>query len=367
MSLPINDYLEYMLENGGYDLLLCAGMPPAMKRGSNKVSAMPFPAVESEDIEDFLASELRPNEVETLDQELSVDFAFESAVNGGTVARRFRCNAYHQCFGYSVVFRAIPVDPPTCEELYLPTLVKNLSLLRNGLILVTGPTGVGKSSTLAAMCRYMNENRKIHIVTIEDPIEYVHHNINAMVVQRQVGMHVESFQRALRSALREDPDVIIVGELRDPETIQLAMIAAETGHLVMSTLHTNSASQTISRILNSFPASQQGHMRVMLADALRAVISQQLVMRADGQGLVPCFEILLQNDAVANTIRENKIHQLNALIETGIKQGMRMMDSDLLQWVKEGVVTGEDALCKAINQEEFCAQLNDWRKNGVVV
>lgn len=366
MSLPIEEYLDYTLKNGGYDLLLCSGMPPALRRGSNKLCAMPFPAVDSADVEEFLASELRPNEVETLDQERSVDFAYEAQLEEGALPRRFRCNAYHQCFGYSVVFRAIPLDPPTCEELGLPSLVKNLAMLRNGLVLITGPTGVGKSSTLAAMCRYINERRQVHVVTIEDPIEYVHHNIKAMVVQRQVGMHVESFQRALRSALREDPDVILVGELRDPATIQLAMTAAETGHLVLSTLHTNSASETISRILNSFAAGQQGHMRVMLADTLRAVITQQLLPRADDQGLVPCFEILLQNEAVSNTIRENKIHQLNALIETGVKQGMRFMDTDLLHWVKEGVVNSDDALCKAFNKEEFCRRLSELRESGVV-
>ncbi|MBQ7567509.1 PilT/PilU family type 4a pilus ATPase [bacterium] len=366
MSVHLEEYLDYMITHGGFDLLLCSGFVPALKKGSNQLVPMPYPVVKNEDITDLLEEILLPNEAEILHDTLSVDFAYESpSVNGGA-CRRFRCNAYHQRCGMSVVFRAIPSEPPTCDELGLPTVVKKLAMGRNGLILVTGPTGAGKSSTLAAMCRYINEHRKAHIITIEDPIEYVHKNINAVVIQRHVGIHVESFQRALHAALREDPDVIVVGEMRDPVTIQLAIQAAETGHLVMATLHTISASHTISRILNSSDAHQQSQIRVMLSEALSAVISQQLIMRVDGQGQVPAFEILLHNDAVGNVIRENKLHQLPGLIEVGKQWGMCTMDDSLLHWVTNGIIDPEEAINKAHNQVEFSKKLDEARSRGLV-
>ncbi len=361
MSLPIEEYLDCMQERGGFDLLVCSGFVPAMKSGANRLEPLPFDAVDNNDVCELLDMLLLPNEAETLERTTSVDFAYESPCEHLEQPRRFRCNAYRQRHGMSVVFRAIPGEPPTCQELKLPGVVNKLTQARNGLILVTGPTGAGKSSTLAAMCRYINENRKVHIVTIEDPIEYVHRNINAMVIQRQVGIHVESFQRALISALREDPDVIVVGELRDPETIQLAMTAAETGHLVMATLHTISASHTVSRIINSFPAHQQCQIRVMLSDSLRAVISQQLVPTIDGHGNVPAVEVMVRSDAIANVIRENKVHQLPGIIDSGSAWGMVSMDRSLIDWVKKGIVDPHEALNRAHNQPDFIKRLDELR------
>ena len=348
-------------------MLLCSGFPPAAKLGSNQIEVLPYDEVVSDDVIELLEDILLPHDADILEKTNSVDFAYELFDEQGLPTRRFRCNAYLQRNGMSVVFRAIPSEPPTIEDLSLPTVVKKITQARNGLVLITGPTGAGKSSTLAAMARYINENRKVHLITIEDPIEYIHRNINAMVVQRQVGVHVESFQRALLSALREDPDVIIVGELREPETIQLAMTAAETGHLVMATLHTISASHTITRIINSFPSHQQSQIRVQLADSLRAVVSQQLVTRLDGYGSVPAVEILLQNEAVSNVIRENKIHQLPGLIEIGRQWEMNLMDDSLLGWVRAGVIDPGEALAKSHNQIEFTKRMEEWQRSKGVL
>jgi twitching motility protein PilT len=241
----------------------------------------------------------------------------------------------------------------TIEDLGLPPILKNLAILPKGLVLVTGPTGSGKSTTLAAIIDYANKQRKDHILTIEDPIEFVHEPINCLINQREVGRDTASFQAALRGALREDPDIILVGEMRDLETIQLALEAAETGHLVFGTLHTISASKTVDRVIEVFPANMQGQIRSSLADSLRAIIAQNLFKRIDKPGRVAALEILIATPAVRNLIRENKIFQINSVIETGKKFGMQSIDDAIMQLLQQKVISPEDAYNKAVNKAKF--------------
>lgn len=361
MKIPLHDFLAEMVQSRGSDLILASGFPPAI-RVYGKLEATAMPPLKDREVQDLLQQILLPQEYERLKAELNLDFAYEGDIPG--VGRgRFRCNGYVQRNGMSVVFRMIPWEAPLLEDLRLPDLLSRLTEHRNGLVLITGPTGSGKTSTLAALCRHINEHRSVHIITIEDPIEYVHRDDQAIIVQRQVGIHVESFQRALRAALREDPDVIIVGELRDLETMQLAITAAETGHLVLGTLHTISASQTIGRIVSSFPAGQQWQVRAMMADSLRAVISQQLLPRKSAPGRIPAVEILLNTDAVANLIREDKLFQLPGVVESSTGKGMRLMDQDLLRLVKEGVVEPTEALDRAHDKLDFASRV-DLRKKA---
>ena len=359
MKIPLQEFLAEMVQSRGSDLLLASGFPPAI-RIHGKLETTPMAPLEHRDMTELLQSILTAQEYDRLRDLMNLDFAYETDIPG--VGRcRFRCNGYSQRNGWSIVFRTIPWEPPRLEDLGMPGLLARLTEYRNGLVLLTGPTGAGKTSTLAALCRHENHNRRVHIITIEDPIEYVHRDEKAIVVQRQVGVHVESFQRALRASLREDPDVIVVGEMRDLETMQLAITAAETGHLVMGTLHTLSASQTISRIVNSFPAAQQWQVRAMLADSLRGVLSQQLLPRRGAPGRIPAVEVLLNTDAVANLIREDKIFQLPVVVESGASKGMRLMDQDLLRLVKEGLIHPEDALERAHDKMEFATRV-DLRK-----
>ncbi|MDJ0869039.1 MAG: type IV pilus twitching motility protein PilT [Myxococcota bacterium] len=256
---------------------------------------------------------------------------------------RFRANLYRQQRGSDGVFRAIPSTPPSLESLGLPSALARLTNYHQGMVLVTGPAGCGKSATMAAFLDIVNEERSDHILTIEDPIETVHASKRCLVNQRQVRCHTETFARALRAALREDPDVIAIGELRDLETISLALTAAETGHFVLGTLHTNSSIRTIDRLIGVFPPDQQGQVRTMLSESLRAVISQRLVARADGQGRVPALEVLVVNKAVGNLIRDNKTFQIRSILQTGAAQGMCLLDDSLTALVKEGTITIEEA------------------------
>jgi twitching motility protein PilT len=267
-----------------------------------------------------------------------VDFAYTLPGVG-----RFRSNAYRQQRGFDATFRAIPPRPPSLEELGLPTSLARFANFHQGMVLLTGPAGCGKSSTLAALLNIINEERRDHIVTIEDPIEFIHPSKRCVVNQRQVGPHTGSFARALRAALREDPDIIAIGELRDLETISLGLTAAETGHLVLASLHTSNAIRTVNRILGVFPPNQQEQVRTMLAESLRAVISQRLVARADGNGRVPALEILVANRAVGNLIRENKTFQIRSVLQTGGSQGMCLLDASLSELVKAGTITREEA------------------------
>ena len=276
------------------------------------------------------------------------------AIEGGF---RHRVNVFHQQKKLATVIRILNDNIPTFEELNLPTALRDLADEPRGLILVTGPTGSGKSTTLAAMVDYINSNRACHILTIEDPVEYVYKQKKSLIHQRDVGTDVGSFAGALRSAMREDPDVILVGEMRDFETISAAVTAAETGHLVLSTLHTTGAAMTIDRIIDVFPPHSQQQIRTQLASVLKGVVTQTLLPRAGGSGRVAAFEIMLGTDAICNLIRENKCHQINSSIQTGIRQGMVLLDGYLAKLVHEGAVTKEAALEKAANKNELLSAI----------
>jgi twitching motility protein PilT len=279
-----------------------------------------------------------------------VDFAYTLPGVG-----RFRSNAYRQQRGLDAVFRAIPPIPPTLEQLGLPASLSRFANFHQGMVLLTGPAGCGKSSTLAALVNIINQERHDHIITIEDPIEYIHASKGCVVNQRQVGPHTGSFARALRAALREDPDIIAIGELRDLETISLALTAAETGHLVLATLHTNNAIRTVNRILGVFPPNQQEQIRTMVSESLRAVVSQRLVTRADGNGRVPALEVLVANKAVGNLIRENKTFQIRSVLQTGAAHGMCLLDASLADLVKNRIITREEALKHADEPQRFAS------------
>ncbi len=283
-----------------------------------------------------------------LEENLQLDFVHTIPEIG-----RFRANVYRQQRGLDVVFRAIPPQPPTLADLGLPPEFADLVSFHQGMVLLTGPAGCGKSSTMAALVRLINEQRPDHIITVEDPIEYVHPSLSCVVNQRQVGMHTESFARALRAALREDPDVIVIGELRDLETISLALTAAETGHLVLATLHTSNAIRTINRVLGVFPPDQQAQIRMMFSESLRAVVSQRLVPRADGEGRVAAIEVLINTKAVGNLIRERKTFQLHSVMQTGSQYGMCLLEHSLAALVKDGTITREAARLEAEKPEMF--------------
>ncbi|MCH8811169.1 MAG: type IV pilus twitching motility protein PilT [Gemmatimonadetes bacterium] len=287
---------------------------------------------------------------EVLDSAGQLDFAYE--IEG---VARFRCNAYRQHNGTDAILRVIPPIPPSLEQLGLPSRLAELANFNNGLVLVTGPSGCGKSSTLAALVNIVNHERRDHILTIEDPIEYVHESAGCVVNQREVLRHTESFGRALRAALREDPDIISIGELRDLETISLAITAAETGHLVFGTLHTHDTMSTIDRLIGVFQPEEQPQVRTMLSESLRAVVSQRLVPRADGEGRVPALEILMNNGAVGNLIRADKTFQLGSVLQTGGAQGMVLLDDSLAKLVAEGTVARDVAVRFATEPSKFPA------------
>ncbi len=283
-----------------------------------------------------------------LEEYQQVDFSYSIPGVG-----RFRGNAFRQQRGLDAVFRAIPPDPPSLDDLGLPGSLADLVSYHQGMVLLTGPAGCGKSSTMAALVRQINEQRPDHIITVEDPIEYVHPSLRCLVNQRQVGPHTESFARALRAALREDPDVIVIGELRDLETISLALPAAETGHPVFGTLHTSNAIRTVNRVLGVFPPNQQAQIRTMFSESLRAVVSQRLVPRADGEGRVAAIELLMNTKAVGNLIREQKTFQLHSIMQTGSQHGMCLLDHSLATLVKNGWITRETARLESEKPETF--------------
>lgn len=283
-----------------------------------------------------------------LEDRMQLDFAYTLPGVG-----RFRANAYQQQRGLDAVFRIIPEQPPTLADLGMPENLQRVIQYHQGMVLFTGPAGCGKSSTMAAMVRLVNESRPDHIITVEDPIEYVHKSAACLVNQRQVGPHTGSFARALRAALREDPDVIVIGELRDLETISLALTAAETGHLVFGTLHTSSAIRTVNRLLGVFPPEQQAQIRTMVSESLRAVVSQRLLVKVDGSGRVPAIEVMINNKAVGNLIRESKTFQIPSAIQTGASAGMIGLDASLLELVKSGMVTMDEARRQAEDPKKF--------------
>jgi twitching motility protein PilT len=337
----IDRILEYAVSQRASDIHIMTGERVLMRRDGQLSFAGDAP-LEHGQIDRLVAEVLDPRLRDLLDREGQTDFSWTIAGRA-----RFRGNAYRHQQGYGLVLRAIALEIPTLSSLGLPNTLAKVTNHNQGLVLLTGPAGCGKSSTLAALLRLINEERQDHIVTVEDPIEYLHTPLRCVVNQRQVGRDTRSFARALKAALREDPDVIAIGELRDLETISLALTAAETGHLVLATLHTGGAVRTVDRIVGSFPSNQQAQIRTMLSESLRAVVSQRLVRRADGHGRVPALEILLGTRPVANLIRESKTFQLRSILQTGSSQGMCLLDTSLAHLVREGVVTRDEALMHA--------------------
>jgi twitching motility protein PilT len=330
--------LRQGIERGASDVHVHAGNPLRL-RLHGRFEAQGAETIDAESAERMLRSAFTPEQAKSFDARGEIDFAFTLPGLG-----RFRVNVYRQLGGVDGVFRSIPARVPTLEVLGLPTSLAKFTNYHQGLVLVTGPANCGKSSTLAALVDLINEERCEHILTVEDPIEVLHPPKRCVVNQRSVGSHTGSFARALRAALREDPDVIVIGELRDLETISLALTAAETGHLVLATLHTSGAIRTLNRIVGAFPADQQDQVRNMLSESLRAVISQRLVPSADGKRRVPALELLVNNKAVANMIRDNKAFQLQSVMQMGAAHGMCLLDDALARLVKDKVVAREEAL-----------------------
>ena len=341
----LNYYLRLMIEKGASDLHMSSGAPPLM-RSSGEMHPLESDApLSHEQLETILYEVLPEANREEFDTVWDTDFAH--AIPG---LARFRANYFMDQNGIGAVFRQIPYEILTPEQLGIPEEVLELCWLSKGLVLVTGPTGSGKSTTLAGMIDYINRNRKDHIITIEDPVEFVHPNKQCLVNQREIGTHTKSFKAALRAALREDPDIVLVGEMRDLETISIAVETAETGHLVFGTLHTTTAPSTVDRIIDQFPADQQAQIRTMLAESLKGVIAQVLCKKIGG-GRAAAYEILIGNSAISNNIREGKTHQLQSLMQTGKKEGMRTMNDSLLELVKSGQVDAKEAYIKSVDKQ----------------
>ncbi|GIW70604.1 MAG: twitching motility protein PilT [Planctomycetota bacterium] len=343
----IDKLLVKLHELEGSDLHILAGQPPKFRlHGAlEPVSSQPL---SEEQVRELLLEVIDPRKREIFERTMDVDFAYE--VPG---VSRFRVNYFRHYYGTGGVFRTIPTRIRSLAELGVPETCYRFAEMKSGLVLVTGPTGSGKSTTLAAIIDYINENFARHIITIEDPIEYTHENKRSVVTQREIGEDAVSFAAALRAAMREDGDVILVGELRDLETISLAITAAEMGNIVFATLHTNSAAKTIDRIIDVFPEDQQDQVRTMLSVSLQGVVSQLLLRRADGQGRVPANEILLGSPALANIIREGAVAKINQYIEGGRGEGMQLMDDAIMAHLKAGVISGEEAYMKAIDKSRF--------------
>lgn len=334
----IESYLQYAREKNSSDVHLTEGLPAMMRLNGSLMPMTQLPVTKDE-LEETLVEMTSIQQREKLKLGEDLDFAYVS--NEGS---RHRVNVYKQRGSYAIAIRLLQSRIPTLEELELPEVLDRLTDLPRGLILVTGPTGSGKSTTLAAMIDRINEKRNCHILTLEDPIEYLHKHKRSMVNQREIGTDAYSFAHALRSALREDPDVILVGEMRDYESISLALTAAETGHLVLSTLHTTNVAQTIDRIIDVFPANQQAQVRTQLSTCLRAIVAQHLLKRADRSGRIAALEVLLMTEAVGNLIRENKAYQIPTIMQTHARDGMQTLDMNLAQMVKEGKIEMELAM-----------------------
>ena len=344
--MDITELLAFSVQHKASDLHLSSGVSP-MIRVDGDVRRINIPALEQKDVNSLVYDIMNDNQRKDYEQNLEVDFSFEVPN-----LARFRVNAFNSNRGPAAVFRTIPSDVLTLDDLGAPDIFKTISDNPRGLVLVTGPTGSGKSTTLAAMVDYINQHKHHHILTIEDPIEFVHENKLSLINQREVHRDTHSFSNALRSALREDPDVILVGELRDLETIRLAMTAAETGHLVFGTLHTTSAPKTIDRIIDVFPGEEKDMVRSMLSESLRAVISQTLLKKVGG-GRVAAHEIMIGIPAIRNLIREDKIAQMYSSIQTGASHGMQTMDQCLANLVNYGIITTNDARAKAQDKTQF--------------
>ena len=345
--MDISDLLAFSVKNKASDLHLSAGLPP-MIRVHGDIRKINVPAMDHTQVHDMVYDIMNDGQRKVYEESLECDFSFEIPN-----LARFRVNAFNHNRGSGAVFRTIPSKILTLEQLNCPPIFKEIADTPRGIVLVTGPTGSGKSTTLAAMVDYVNENEMGHILTVEDPIEFVHVSKKCLINQREVGPHTLSFQNALRSALREDPDVILVGEMRDLETIRLALSAAETGHLVFGTLHTSSAAKTVDRIVDVFPAAEKEMVRSMLSESLRAVISQTLLKTKDEQGRVAAHEIMIGTPAIRNLIRENKVAQMYSAIQTGQNVGMQTLDQNLQDLVRRNIVSAAEARMKAANKESI--------------
>ncbi len=347
--MDVSDLLAFSVKNKASDLHLSAGLPP-MIRVHGDVRKINMPAMDHSQVHDMVYDIMNDGQRKFYEENLECDFSFEIPN-----LARFRVNAFNQNRGAGAVFRTIPSKVLTLEQLNCPPIFKEIAATPRGIVLVTGPTGSGKSTTLAAMVDYVNENDYGHILTVEDPIEFVHQSKKCLINQREVGPHTLSFANALRSALREDPDVILVGEMRDLETIRLALTAAETGHLVFGTLHTSSAAKTIDRIVDVFPAAEKEMVRSMLSESLRAVISQTLLKTKDESGRVAAHEIMIGTPAIRNLIRENKVAQMYSAIQTGQNVGMQTLDQNLQELVRRNMISLAEARGKAANKDAFAA------------
>ncbi len=351
MAAQIDRFVRFMVDRDGSDLMLASGSKP-MLRVHGDLFPLDFgnenSLLTTELTRSLIHEILTDEQIRRFERSGDLDFAYEVPD-----CARFRCNVYKQTKGLGIVMRTIPTKIKTIEELGMPPGVKQLARSTRGFILVTGPTGSGKTTTLAAIIDRINRERHAHVVTIEEPIEYVHRNIRSLITQREVGLHTHNFKAALRSAVRQDPDIILVGEMRDLDTISMALTTAEMGALVFGTLHTTSAPKTVNRIIDVFPFEERNRIRALLAEALTGVIAQQLLKTADGKGRVAVVEIMVTTSAISNTIREGKTEQVTSLMETGKKHGMQMLDEHLKQLVQQGVVTPSAARTVATNKALF--------------
>ncbi|HEY8965762.1 MAG TPA: type IV pilus twitching motility protein PilT [Candidatus Methylacidiphilales bacterium] len=353
MSHPINAFFEVLIREGGSDLHLLEGQPPKIRK-HGEIKPIRDEALTHEEMVSLLQPIARPQSWQKYINHGDLDFAYEMGVDA-----RFRCNYYKQLHGFGAVFRIIPTKIKTIAELGVPDVIQSFGDLKSGLVLVTGPTGSGKSTTLAAVIDYINSTYAKHIVTIEEPIEFVHPNKTSVLTQREVPSETPSFSAGLKAALREDADVILVGEMRDLETISLALTAAETGLLVFGTLHTNNARKTIDRIIDAFPSDQQDQIRTMLSNSLRAVCAQLLFKRKDGKGRLALNEILVATPAVGAIIREGATVKLTDVIKTGGMDGMQLMDDAIWNAYQQGLISGEEAYMKGIEKGRFEAVRDD--------
>ncbi|MFB3881994.1 MAG: type IV pilus twitching motility protein PilT [Armatimonadota bacterium] len=346
-EVHIDELLRLVVEKRGSDLHLASGVPPVM-RIDGQLYATNYEALSDFEVQRMIYAILTDEQIRVFETDYELDCSYQ--LRG---VSRFRVNVYRDRGAVAGAFRVIPSKIPTVRELGLPLVLEDLSRRPRGLVLVTGPTGSGKSTTLAAMIGQINNERSMHIITIEDPIEYLHSHKRSLINQRELGADTRSFAQALRHALREDPDVILVGEMRDLETMALAITAAETGHLVFSTVHTNNAAQTVDRIVDVFPPGQQEQIRIQLSNNLEAVLSQQLLPRAGTPGRIAAMEIMIASPAIRNLIREAKAHQITSIIQTSAHLGMQTMDQCLRDLYQRGLITYEEAMARAMNQEEL--------------
>ncbi len=362
--IEINELLKEAYQKKASDLHIKVGSPPILRVFGELLPMKEYPRITQEDAVKIAFSVMNPSQRELFKRRQDIDFAYSVPGLG-----RFRCNCFVQRGTIGMVFRVIPIKVPTIDELNLPSVLKKLALEPRGLILVTGTTGSGKSTTLAAMIDHINNSRTYNIITIEDPIEYLHRDKKSIINQREIGSDTESFAKALRAALRQDPDVILVGEMRDFETIQTAIVAAETGHLVMSTLHTTDATETINRIISVFPPYQHNQIRIQLASVIRGVISMRLVPRADGNGRVPAVEVMIATETIKDCIVDPEKTQLirDVIAKSRVHYGMQTFDQSLYDLYTAGLITYEEALRQATNPDDFALKVKGVQSTSDIV